>query len=156
MNKWLMWVGIAAGALLIAFLLGFVPMWLQKRAISSELETIKHQLRKSEIRGLLTTALVETNRGEYESGRKNASEFFTLLRAEIDKEDSGSLTKTERDKLKSVMDNRDSTVTMLAQRDQASIQRLTDIYFNYQEIVGKQIAVEPTNVTSPAVNKPAQ
>lgn len=128
--------GIFAGIVIVAFLIGLVPMWMQKNQVARELASTQKQLSKSEIRGLLTTALVEANRGEYEAGRKNASEFFSSLRTEYDKNDEGSFPAEEREKLKTIFDNRDSTVTMLAQRDQASIQRLTDIYFTFQKAVG--------------------
>ena len=145
--------GIYALVLLVVFLLGLIPMWLQKRQVSNDLETTQKQLRKSEIKGLLTTAIVESKRGEYEPARKDTSDFFTRLNAEIDKNDESALTKEERGKLKTIFDNRDSTITMLAQRDQASIERLTDIYVNYQKAVGQTLStapsVAPTTATTP-------
>jgi len=138
--------GIYAFVLLVVFLLGLIPMWLQKRQVSNELETTQKQLRKSEIKGLLTTAIVESKRGEYEPSRKNTSEFFTRLNAEIDKNDESALTKEERAKLKTIFDNRDSTITMLAQRDQASTERLTDIYVTYQQAVAQTLSASPTFV----------
>ena len=145
--------GIYALVLLVVFLLGFIPMWLQKRQVLQELETTQKQLRKSEIKGLLTTAIVESKRGEYEPARKDTSDFFTRLNAEIEKADESALTKEERGKLKTIFDNRDSTITMLAQRDQASTERLTDIYVNYQQAVTQTLSaspsVAPTVSTSP-------
>ena len=155
--------GIYAFVLLVVFLLGLIPMWLQNREVSQELETTQKQLRKSEIKGLLTTAIVESKRGEYEPARKDTSDFFTRLNAEIDKGDESALTKEERGKLKTIFDNRDSTITMLAQRDQASVERLTDIYVNYQKAVGQTLSTAPsvapttatTPVSSPASSSPA-
>ncbi len=148
--------GIYALILLLVFLLGLIPMWLQKRQISQELDTTQKQLRKSEIKGLLTTAIVESKRGEYEPARKDTSEFFTRLNAEIEKGEESALTSDERGKLKSIFNNRDSTITMLAQRDQASVERLTDIYVNYQTAVGQKLtalpSVSPTVGTSPSVS----
>ncbi|MBA2493886.1 MAG: hypothetical protein H0V31_04230 [Acidobacteria bacterium] len=129
--------GIYALILLMVFLLGLLPMWWQKRQVSQELEAAQKQLRKSEIKGLLTTSIVESKRGEYESARQDASEFYTRLRTETDKGDDSLFTKEERDKLKMTFDNRDSTITMLAQRDQASTERLTDIYVIYQQAMGQ-------------------
>ncbi len=143
--------GIYALILLIVFLLGLVPMWLQKREVAQELETTQKQLRRSEIDGLLTTAIVESKRGEYEPARKETSEFFTRLDAEIKKEDESALTKDERGKLKSIFDNRDSTITMLAQRDQASVERLTDIYVAYRKAVPPVLSAA---ATSPPVSTP--
>ncbi|MGI8640404.1 MAG: hypothetical protein ACR2MG_10735 [Pyrinomonadaceae bacterium] len=157
--------GIYALILLMVFLAGFIPMWMQKRQVSQDLETTRKQLRKAEIKGLLTTAIVESKRAEYEPARKDTSEFFTRLRAEIDKSaendksDDSALTKDERGKLKTIFDNRDSTITMLAQRDPASTERLTDIYVTYQQAVGQTLtampSAAPTLATSP-VSPPTQ
>ena len=135
-NDWKRW-GIYALILLIVFLLGFVPMWLQKREVSQNLETTQKQLYKSEIKGLLTTAIVEARRGEYESARKNTSDFYTRLRSEIDRGDESVYTKVERERINAVFANRDVIITMLAQRDPASAERLTDIYSNYQAALGQ-------------------
>lgn len=143
--------GIYALILLIVFLLGLIPVWLQKRQVSQELDTTQKQLRKSEIKGLLTTAIVEAKRGEYEPARKDTSDFFTRLDSEIKKDTESALTSDERGKLKTIFDNRDSTITMLAQRDQASVERLTDIYVTYQTAVGETLSVSPTTAASPAV-----
>ncbi len=148
--------GVYALILLVVFLLGLVPMWLQKRQVAQELETTQKQLRKSEIEGLLTTSIVESKRGEYEPARKDTSEFFTRLNAEIKKEDESALTKGERGKLNSIFENRDSTITMLAQRDQAAVERLTDIYVAYRKAVPPILsaaATEPPPVsTTPAAS----
>lgn len=148
--------GIFGVILLIVFLIGLVPVWMQKRAVANELATTQKQLRKSEIKGLLTTAIVESNRGEYEPARKDTSEFFTRLQAEIDKGEESALTKEEREKLTTIFANRDATITMLAQRDQASTQRLTDIYVNYQKAVAEVLTtaptVSPTVAASPATS----
>ena len=154
MTRW----GIYALILLVVFLLGLVPMWLQKREVAQELETTQKQLHRSEIEGLLTTAIVESKSGEYEPARKETSEFFTRLDAEIKKDDESALTKDERGKLKSIFDNRDSTITMLAQRDQASVERLTDIYVAYRKAVPPVLSaaapVSPPVVSTSPVASP--
>lgn len=147
--------GLYALVLLMVFLLGLIPMWLQKRQVSQELDTTQKQLRKSEIKGLLTTSIVEAKRGEYEPARKDTSDFFTQLDAEIKKEEESALTSEARGKLKTIFDNRDGTITMLAQRDQASVERLTDIYVIYQTAVGRTSnapPVSPATAASPTVS----
>lgn len=129
--------GIYALVLVIVFLLGFLPMWWQKREVSQELEATQNQLQKSQIKGLLTTAIVEARRGEYEPARKDTSEFYTRLRSEIDEGETSAYSKEERAQMNAVFDNRDAIITMLAQRDGASAERLTDIYSNYQQAMGQ-------------------
>ena len=148
--------GIYALILLIVFLLGLIPMWMQKREITKELDSTQKQLRKSEIKGLLTSSIVEAKRGEYETARKDTSEYFTRLNTEIKKGEESALTSEERGKLEKIFDNRDSTITMLAQRDQASVERLTDIYVNYLTAVGQKVItsppVSPATAASPDVS----
>ncbi len=152
LTKW----GIYALILLVVFLLGLIPMWMQKRDVVKELDTTQKQLRRAEIKGLLTTSIVESKRGEYETARKDTSEFFTRLNTEIEKGEESALTSDERGKLKQIFNNRDGTITLLAQRDQASTERLTDIYVDYQSAVGQTMTaapkITPTGATTPATS----
>lgn len=140
---WAIWGFI----LLLVFLLGFVPMWWQYRKANEAHEATQKQLRKAEIKNLLTTAIIEAKNGEYETARQNASEFFTNLDAEIQKADEGNLTTAQREKLKPIFTNRDNIITMLAQRDPASVERLTDIYAIYKQASGEP--QKPTPVPVP-------
>mgnify|MGYP001182226018 CR=1 FL=1 len=120
--------GVWAGVLLVVFLLGLVPMWLQKRTADQSLEDAQKQLQMARIKDHLMTAIVEARGGEYETARQNASEFFTKLSAEIEKGDAGALPADMRENLKAVFNDRDNIITLLAQRDPASVDRLADLY----------------------------
>lgn len=137
------WI-IYAVVLLAVFLLGLVPMWLQNREVSSQLATTQKQLGRSEIKGLLTGAIVDSRRGEYESARTATSDFYTRLRAEIDKGNDSLYTSDERQKLQPIFTDRDVTITMLAQRDQASAEKLTAMYAAYQAAIGQPLATTAT------------
>lgn len=140
--SWAIW-GLV---LLLAFLLGFVPMWLKSRSVSHELETTQKQLRKADLRNSLLTAIVEAQNGEYEIARQKASDFFTDLDAEIAKGEQGSLTTEQSQKLKPIFADRDAMITLLAQRDPASVMRLTDIYATYKQAFGEMQAKTPVPV----------
>ena len=145
---------IFAVILIAAFLLGMVPMWLKVRSVNKELAASQTQIRKQEVAGLLTTSIVEARRGEYEIARQATSDFFTRLRAEEDMGDAGFLTAEQRAKAKPVFEDRDAVITMLAQRDPASLDRLTNIYVNYRALVP---AVAPTTLPpSSNANVPAR
>lgn len=144
--------GIYAAVLLVVFLLGFLPMWFQKREVSNQLTATQKQLERTEIRGLLMGAIVESRRGEYEPARAGTSEFFTRLRAEMDKNNDSAYSAEEREKLKNVYTDRDAIITMLAQRDQASAEKLTELYVIYQTAIGQP---SPTTAASPATVQPA-
>src|SRR6478672_2588710 len=79
---------IYAGVLLVVFLLGFVPMWLKARAASSSLVETEHQLALVRMQSSLASAAIDARRGDYERARQAVSQFFTSLRAEMDKGDT--------------------------------------------------------------------
>lgn len=127
--------GVIAGVVLVAFLIGFVPMWLTARSNAAERDAARTQLRRSEISNLLSSSIVDARRGEYEIARQEASEFFVRLRAEDDKGDNGFLTADQRTKIKAIFADRDAAITMLAQRDPAALDRLTGFYLLYLQAV---------------------
>ncbi len=129
--------GIYALILLVVFLLGFIPMWLSANNAKAEHEVTKKLLVKEEITNSLTTGIIDARRGEYESARQDASDFYSKLRMEIEKEKESAYTEEQIKNLKNIFDNRDAMITLLAQRDQASVERLTDVYLNYQQAVGE-------------------
>lgn len=138
--SWLWW----ALALIVVFLLGFVPMWLQYREANNANEMIRKDLRRADVSRQLLTSIVEARAGEYEQARQNASDFFTNLDAEIKRGDEGNLKAGERENLKAVFTNRDNIITMLAQRDPAASERLMDIYQIYKGTIDTAKPAVPT------------
>jgi hypothetical protein len=132
--------GIWAVILPVVFLLGLIPMWLQKRTAEQTLEATQKQLRQAQIKDSLMTAIVEGRAGEYEAARQSTSDFFTNLNAEIEKGDGGNLTAEQREKLKPIFANRDNMITLLAQRDPASVDRLAEIYTIYKQAIASSTA----------------
>ena len=143
--KW----GIFAIVLIIAFLLGFIPMWMKANDCADQNEITQKALTRSEISNLAATAIVDSRRGEYESARQNTSEFFTKLDAQVEKGESGAYPVVQNEKFKSVFTDRDAIITLLAQRDPASVERLTDIYLIYRQSVGETVTktAPPTTLT---------
>lgn len=131
MTKWL----IVAGVVVLAFLLGFLPMWLSNRQLSADLADRDRQLRRSRIQSTLTAATIYARRGEYETSRQNTSTFFTEIRAEMDKGNQGVLTEPERIALDRVMAERDEIITLLSRNDPASAERLSNVFVEYVGIV---------------------
>ena len=109
LQKWLIRVGL----LLLAFLLGFVPMWISNRQLSADLATREKELHRSRVQNALTAATIYARRGEYETARQNTSTFFTDVRSEMDKGDVGILNEQERIGLNRVMAERDEIITLL-------------------------------------------
>jgi uncharacterized protein with PIN domain len=126
---------IYAGVLLVIFLLGFVPMWLKARTATSSLVEAERQLSLVRMQNQLASAVIDARRGEYEPARQAASQFFTSLRAEIDKGDTSNFTQAQREGLQPLFAGRDELITLLARSDPASADRLSDLYVSYRKIM---------------------
>ncbi len=126
---------IYASVLLVVFLLGFVPMWLKAGSATSDLVETKHQLVLVSLQSNLASAVIDARRGDYEPARQAASQFFTSLRAEIDKGDASNFTKTQREGMQPLFAGRDEVITLLARSDPASADRLSDLYVAYRKIM---------------------
>jgi hypothetical protein len=129
-------VGIYAGVLLLGLLLGFVPMWLQGRASAGRLADAERRLTLEGMQGGLASAARDARRGDYEPARQAVSQFFTSLRAEIDKGDSSGFTQAQRAGLQPLFAGRDEVITLLARSDPASAERLSDLYVAYRRALG--------------------
>jgi hypothetical protein len=136
-NHWMQRVTISAVLLLIVFLLGFVPMWLQSRDYSSRLSTAEHQLTLARIQDSLSSTVIDARRGDYELARQSASNFFNSLRAETDRGIESTLSPTQKEGVQPLYAGRDEIITLLARGDPASADRLSDLYVSYRKIMNK-------------------
>lgn len=121
-------IGIYAGILLGVFLLGLVPMWLTARGRAAERDGARARLRVSQMQNRLATAAIDARRGEYEQARTAASDFFTALRAEVDREQGGALIGQQHNNLPALLSERDEVITLLARGDPAAADRLTNLH----------------------------
>jgi soluble cytochrome b562 len=128
---------IYVALLIIVFLLGFVPMWLKSRDCSRNLSEAEHQLNLASIQNSLASAVIDARRGDYESARQAASDFFTSLRAATDIVDDSALSLAQREGVQSLITQRDEIITLLARGDLASADRLSDLYVSYREIMNR-------------------
>jgi hypothetical protein len=129
-------VVIYGGVLLVVFLLGLVPMWLQSRASAAKLADAERRLTLGGMQGDLASAAIDARRGDYEPARQAVSRFFTSLRAEIDEGDASDLTQAQRAAVEPLFAGRDEIITLLARSDPASADRLSDLYAAYRKAVG--------------------
>ena len=127
-RRWLVW----AGALLLAFLLGLLPMWWAKMGVDYKLEQAIRELKRNGLQGSLSAAAVYSRRGEYETARQNASGFFTDVQAELDNANSSVLSAAEKTQMPAILGARDDIITLLSRGDPASGERLSDLYVEYR------------------------
>lgn len=133
-SGWQIWL-IRIGLIVLAFLLGFLPMWLSNRQLSADLANRDKELRRGGIQRTLTAATIYARRGEYETARQNTSSFFTEVRAEIDKGNEGVLNEQERIGLNGVMTERDEVITLLSRNDSAAAERLSNVFVEYVGVI---------------------
>ncbi len=132
-NERLKKAAIVGAIALVAFLLGFLPMWLSARTHENERDAAIKTSRPSVLQNTLATATINARRGEYEQARQQTSDFFTGLRAEIERD--ASAFKTEQIKsAQPILPQRDETITLLARIDAAAADRLTDLYFAFMQM----------------------
>ncbi len=124
---------VYGGVLLVVFLLGLVPMWLQARASAAKLADAERRLTLAGMQGDLASAAIDARRGDYEPARQAVSQFFTTIRAEIDKGDTSDFTQAQRAGVQPLFAGRDEIITLLARSDPASADRLSDLYVAYRK-----------------------
>lgn len=127
-------VVVFGASLIFVFFLGLIPAWLSERETARQRDAAQANLRLSQLQNRLATAAINARRGEYEPARVAASDFFTDLRAEVDRQES-AFDKRQREAVQPVLNERDELITLLARYDQAAAERLTDLYLNYVQAV---------------------
>ena len=128
------WVIFYTALLLVAFLLGFVPMWLKSRKCFRSLSEAERQLNLARIQNALVSAIIEARLDDYELARQAASDFFTLLRIEIGDE-AALLSPGQKESVQLLFSQRDEIITLLAQSDPAAVGRLAELYGLYRQIM---------------------
>lgn len=123
------------GAVVLAFLLGLVPMWWKSRTYASERDVAQSALQICSLQNTLANAAIDARRGEYEPARQAASDFFTKLRAESDRGRDSVFGEAQRNNLPALFATRDDTITLLARSDPASVERLMDLYTKYRQVI---------------------
>jgi hypothetical protein len=123
------------GRLLGTFLLGFVPMWLKSRERSSSLAEAERELSLVRMENSLASAAIGARRGDYETARRAASDFFTSLRTEFNRDVDSALSQAEVASLQPLLSRRDEAITLLARGDAACADLLADLYVSYRKLM---------------------
>lgn len=119
--------------MLLACLAGYAPGWLAARGYEFEINDLRRQTRLNSIRASLAEAALNANRGEFEEARRNSSDFFTNLQAELDREDPLFEAKN-RGKLQDILSKRDELITHLARGDKNTATVLSGWYRTTEDL----------------------
>ena len=128
---------IYVAGLLLAFLLGFVPMWLKSGECSSRLAEAERQSSLARMENSLVSAAMDARRGDFETARVAASDFFTVLRAATSTDVDSALSQAQKDGARPLLAQRDQIITLLSRGDVASADLLSDLYVSYRELVNR-------------------
>jgi hypothetical protein len=144
------------GGVIVGFLIGFVPMWVQSRQSSRRLSEAteqydsagtqnalaltlaEQQLNLARMQNTLASAAIDARRGDYESARQAASSFFTSLRAEANKGSDSSLSQAQKAIVEPAFIRRDEIISLLARNDPVCAERLSDLYVSFREMLLEQ------------------
>ena len=121
--------------LLAAFLGGFIWMGLKYRACSATLSESERQSSLVRMEVLLGSAAIDARRGDFETARLAASDFFTSLRAETDKGVDSALSQAQIGGAQPLFAQRDEAITLLSRGDVASADLLSDLYVAFRTLV---------------------
>ena len=127
-RRWSIWLALIA----VAFLIGFLPMWLSSRALKDELRSTQRELRRTQIQNTLGTAVVDARRGEYEAARQAASRFFTDVGSELAGSSHSVLADQERAEVGPALSERDDIITLLSRSDPAGAEKLSNLDVRYR------------------------
>ena len=127
-----------AGAVVLAFLIGFGWQAMRAGRIGDELERAERELAFTTLEATLGAAAIEADRGSHEASRQLASDFFTGLQEEIDRAPADA-----REPLRALLAERDATITMLSRGDPESRHQLGRMFLRYRLALGRQIRTSP-------------
>jgi len=131
MRRFVLYVAL----LLAAFLGGFMWMGLKYRECSRSLSALERQSSLVKMEVLVGSAAIDARRGDFETARLAASDFFTSLRAETDKGIDSALSQAQIDGVQPLFAQRDEAITLLSRGDVASADLLSDLYVAYRALV---------------------
>lgn len=134
----------------LAFLGGLVPMWLSARNTRDELRETNRRLNLGRIETSVGAAAIYARRGDYETARREASQFFTSLQEEVNRGAQSALNSVQREKAAPLFSQRDALITLLARGDPASADRLSDLYVAYRAAIQGQEGATNAGTGQPA------
>ena len=147
-------IGIVAAAIVVAFLIGFLPQWLQGRNQRAEMDVerqewqtekaaLAYELEIARLEGRLGAALAESLRGNYERARQLMVSFYTDLQETLpDIEDAA-----QKREMEAIMEQRFEIVTLLSRAEREATERLMLMYTRYFAAMDPTGQEAPTSLT---------
>ena len=128
-------------AVIVAFLAGFGWQYVRANSVDRERARLHDELVFKRLETMLAAALIEADRGNYESSRQLSSEFFTALQQHI-----SEAPQNTHQELTAIMHQRDDVITAASRGSSETSALLGQIYNTYRVAFGDA----PVGVTQPA------
>jgi len=120
-------LAIGAGALVVAFLLGYIPSSISSSSAQQQNAELQRKLRVAELGGQLAMASYEANRNNYANATQFSIQFFNGLPAAI----IDTRDEALKQKLQAMLARRDEIASNPAQVDQTLKEKLAQMYAEY-------------------------
>lgn len=122
-------------ALGLAFLTGFVPMWIRAGRLADERDSTRRALRLVRLEALIAAGTVDARRGRYDWARQSIDHWFVALRDEIESESHSCLSPSQQASLEPMLELQEELISALRRREASSVVRLTTVYLQCRKAI---------------------
>ncbi len=127
-------LAVAAGVLIAAFLLGYIPSCVSARNAQERNIRLQYNLRLADLRGQLGMASYEANQNNYSNAAQHSTEFFNGLRETI----NNTSDETLKQSLERILARRDEITSNIAEANPAVKEKLAQAYADFFQITAAQ------------------
>jgi len=124
-------IGLIAGAIILAFLVGFAWQFVRAQRLAHTLDSTRRALATSQSEATLGAAAIEAQQGRYETSRQLASDFFTAIQGEV-----ARASESVPPAVTTILGQRDSVITLLSRNDGQAATLLSRMFVQYRTAVG--------------------
>ncbi len=125
-------ITVAAIALVVAFLAGFVPQYVKSRRLEAELRQSRQENTGAGLRDLIALAYVQTNEKNYGLAAETSRRFFARIRDAAKQTADANQRKT----LEELLQFQDNVSAKLAKADPAVMADLQDLFTKTRRATG--------------------
>jgi hypothetical protein len=115
---------VAAAALVVVFLLGFLPQYVKTSRLEAELRQSREAYAAAELHDLIGLACLQTNQKNYGLAAATTAQYFNRVREVANRAQDASRRKA----LEDLLTPRDRITAELAKGDTAAIGDLQDLF----------------------------
>lgn len=148
----------AVVAAIVGFAIGAGWQYSSARGFRGELETTRteldstsHELALQRLEATLGAATIESHRGNHESGRRLASEFFSGLQDEVERAPAAA-----QPEFRAILEQRDAMITALSRGSPESAGLLSDLFVRFRTALGEDVGPIPAPASEPPTTTTSQ